>query len=94
MSKPVERYYRIGEVAALLGETQHTLRYWEDAFSWWVRPTRTAKGQRVYSARHVAALAVVKRLTRVEGLTLRGARRVMLGRSEFFENRTMGDQLQ
>ena len=45
---PAKLYYRIGEVAGIVGVEPHVLRYWETEFRS-IRPQKSAKGQRVYS---------------------------------------------
>ena len=41
-------FYRIGEVAAIVGVEPHVLRYWETEFRS-IRPQKSRKGQRIYS---------------------------------------------
>jgi hypothetical protein len=48
----VKLYYRIGEVAQIVGVQPHVLRYWETEFRT-IRPQKSHKGQRVYSRRDV-----------------------------------------
>ncbi len=71
---PVKLWYRIGEVADIVGVEPHVLRYWETEFRS-IRPTKSAKGQRVYSRRDVDALVKVKDLLYGHGFTIQGARR-------------------
>lgn len=71
------RFYRITEVAKMLGVEPHTLRYWQTRFPGKVLPSRGRGKQRVYSSRDVAVLAVIRDLTRVEGYTLRGVARLL-----------------
>jgi DNA-binding transcriptional MerR regulator len=77
LSKP---YYRIGEVAALVGVKPHVIRYWEREFRS-VRPTKSAKGHRVYARRDVEALIRVRELLHEQGYTIAGARRRIFGHS-------------
>ncbi len=71
---PAKLYFRIGEVAELVGVEPHVLRYWEREFRS-VRPTKSAKGQRVYSRRDVENLMRVRELLYREGFTIAGARK-------------------
>lgn len=71
---PSKLYYRIGEVAELVGVEPHVLRYWEREFRN-IRPTKSAKGQRVYSRRDVENLLRVRQLLYGEGFTIAGAKR-------------------
>jgi DNA-binding transcriptional MerR regulator len=71
---PQKLYYRIGEVAGIVGVEPHVLRYWESEFRS-IRPKKSAKGQRVYSRRDVESLLKVKELLYSHGFTIAGARR-------------------
>jgi DNA-binding transcriptional MerR regulator len=70
---PVKLYYRIGEVAALVGVEPHVLRYWESEFPT-IRPQKSRSGQRVYSRRDVEKLLRVKDLLYAQRFTIAGAR--------------------
>jgi DNA-binding transcriptional MerR regulator len=74
MALPPKLYFRIGEVAGLVGVEPHVLRYWEREFRS-IRPTKSAKGQRVYSRKDVEALLVVKDLLYSQGFTIAGAKK-------------------
>lgn len=71
---PAKVYFRIGEVAELVGVEPHVLRYWEREFRS-IRPTKSAKGQRVYSRRDVENLMRVRELLYREGFTIAGAKK-------------------
>src|SRR3954471_25075830 len=71
---PPKLYFRIGEVAGLVGVEPHVLRYWEREFRS-IRPTKSAKGQRVYSRRDVENLMRVRELLYAEGFTIAGAKK-------------------
>src|SRR5579863_9780999 len=73
-SLPPKLYFRIGEVAELVGVEPHVLRYWEREFRS-IRPTKSAKGQRVYSRRDVENLMRVRELLYAEGFTIAGAKK-------------------
>src|SRR5208282_108453 len=73
-SLPPKLYFRIGEVAELVGVEPHVLRYWEREFRT-IRPTKSAKGQRVYSRRDVENLLRVRELLYSEGFTIAGAKK-------------------
>jgi DNA-binding transcriptional MerR regulator len=82
-SKPelVKLFYRIGEVATIVGVQPHVLRYWETEFRT-IRPQKSNKGQRIYSRRDVEKLIKVKDLLRNQGFTIAGARKVMRDQSD------------
>src|SRR5271156_1724524 len=71
---PPKLYFRIGEVSELVGVEPHVLRYWEREFRA-IRPTKSAKGQRVYSRRDVENLMRVRELLYAEGFTIAGAKK-------------------
>ena len=71
---PAKLYYRIGEVASLVGVEPHVLRYWETEFRS-VRPQKSAKGQRIYSRRDVETLLKVRDLLYAHKFTIAGAKR-------------------
>ncbi|MCC6213875.1 MAG: MerR family transcriptional regulator [Polyangiaceae bacterium] len=70
----VKLYYRIGEVADIVGVETHTLRYWEKGIRS-LRPQKSRTGHRIYSRREVEKLLRVKELLYAQGFTLAGARR-------------------
>ncbi len=71
---PVKLYYRIGEVAEIVGVEPHVLRDWETEFRS-IRPQKSRKGQRIYSRRDVDKLLKVKDLLYTHGFTIAGARK-------------------
>jgi len=74
---PVSKlYYRIGEVAKLLGVEPSAIRHWESELVG-LRPRRTKAGQRVYSQRDLQRLMEVKRLRFELGYSIRGTRKVL-----------------
>lgn len=75
---PVKLYYRIGEVAELVGVEPHVLRYWESEFPT-IRPQKSRSGQRVYSRRDVDKLLRVKDLLYAQRFTIAGARQRLRG---------------
>ena len=73
---PQKLYYQIGEVATLVGVEPHVLRYWEGEFRS-VRPTKSLRGQRVYSRRDVEQLRVIRELLYTKGFTIQGAKKAL-----------------
>jgi DNA-binding transcriptional MerR regulator len=75
-----KHFYRVGEVAKLVGVEPHVIRYWERE-SRIVRTKKNGAGQRVFSRRDVERLLALKQLVYGEGYTLTGAvRQLALGR--------------
>ena len=64
--------FTIGEVAAMLGISPHTIRAWERRHLV-VRPLRTVSGQRRYTADDVELLRQIKHERHVHGLSMRVA---------------------
>src|SRR5580700_6499439 len=83
---PPKLYFRIGEVAELVGVEPHVLRYWEREFRT-IRPTKSAKGQRVYSRRDVENLMRVRELLYKEGFTIAGAKKKLVAGASRDEDR-------
>lgn len=72
-----ERTYRIGEAADLLNLKAYVLRFWETEFPQ-LEPIRTEKGQRLYTERDLAVLRRIRHLLHERGLTIEGARRILI----------------
>jgi DNA-binding transcriptional MerR regulator len=68
-------YYKIGEVASLLGEEVSTIRFWADTFPRFVKPERNGKNNRLFHPEDLENMRLIHYLTRVEGLTLDGVAR-------------------
>ncbi len=73
---PDKLYFRIGEVASLLGVAAYVLRFWEVEFSQ-LSPTKGGTGQRLYRRRDVEMALRIKRLLYNEGYTIPGARQLL-----------------
>lgn len=65
-------FYRIGEVARIVGVDPSVLRHWEQECRT-VRPRRAKSGQRVYTKQDVKQLLEIRRLRYEEQLTMKGA---------------------
>ncbi len=71
---PDKLFFKIGEVADLVGVKPHVLRYWESEFVA-LRPMKTRGSHRVYSRRDVELAMLIRRLLHDEGFTIPGARK-------------------
>lgn len=71
---PNKPYFRIGEVAELLGVEAYVLRYWEGEFPQ-LSPVRAPSRQRLYRRADVETLCYIKQLLHEEGYTIAGAKR-------------------
>ncbi len=67
-------YYKIGEVAQLVGVKASVLRFWESEFEF-LRPEKSSTGQRLYTKKEVTLLQEVKRLLYTEKFTIEGVRK-------------------
>lgn len=73
---PEKKYFKIGEVADLVGVEPHVLRYWETQFPQ-VRPHKARSGHRLYRRREVETLLVIRELLHVQRFTIAGARQAL-----------------
>lgn len=69
-----KKYFRIGEVAALLKVEPYVLRYWESEFKT-IKPVKAGSGHRVYSRKDVETLQVIKHLLYQEKFSIKGAKK-------------------
>lgn len=68
-----KKYYKIKDVAQMIGVPQSTLRYWEREFPS-CSPTRSSHNQRYYTPRDVEQLRVIHYLLKVKGLKMDAAK--------------------
>jgi DNA-binding transcriptional MerR regulator len=71
---PDKLYFKIGEVAKLVGVKPYVLRYWETEFSI-LRPGKTRSKHRLYRRKDVETLLEIRRLLYTERYTIEGAKR-------------------
>ena len=67
-------FYRISEVAAMLGLTQSMLRFWEQEIPK-LKPIKSRRGERLYTKDHISLIRQIIYLTRQKGYTLEGVRK-------------------
>lgn len=72
-------FYRIGEVATVLGVPPSAVRFWKDQFPIHVRPRRSATQHLVFSRRDVVVLALIRFLVHDQKLPLKSARERLAG---------------
>lgn len=75
---PDKLYFKIGEVADLVGVQTHVLRYWEKEVPS-IRPQKSDTNQRRYRRKDVESFREIRRLLYEERYTLAGAKRRLLG---------------
>jgi DNA-binding transcriptional MerR regulator len=71
---PDRLYFRIGDVADLVGVKPYVLRYWETEFSI-ISPTKSGTGQRVYRRNDVENLLMIKHLLYQQRFSIEGAKK-------------------
>lgn len=76
MQKGDDAFRSIGEVASLIGVPPHVLRYWETQFTQ-LKPMKRPDGRRYYRPDDVRLAAGLRVLLRDDGLTIRGARKLI-----------------
>lgn len=95
---PDKLFFRIGEIAEIVGVEPHVLRYWEGEFR--IRPQRSNTGQRMYRRKDLARFLRIKKLLHDEGYTIAGARKALSEGSEEHpvadegRNREVADRLE
>lgn len=76
MSKSRDAFRTISEVSSTLDTPAHVLRFWESKFSQ-VKPVKRAGGRRYYRPNDVNLLAGIKRLLHEDGMTIKGAQKLL-----------------
>jgi len=71
---PDKLYFKIGEVAELVGVKPYVLRYWETEFPE-IAPGKSKTNQRLYKRKEVERILDVRRLLYHEKFTINGARK-------------------
>jgi len=71
-----KKYYKIAEVAEMIGVPASTLRFWEKEFPQ-VKPVRNAGGSRFYTPANVETLRMIYFLVREKGLRIEAAREAL-----------------
>jgi DNA-binding transcriptional MerR regulator len=79
-AKSADAFRTIGEAATELGLRTHVLRFWETKFDN-LRPMKRSDGRRYYRSEDMEMLRQLQNLLHVQGLTIRGAMKVLGDRS-------------
>ena len=69
-------FYKIGEVARLLGVKPHVLRYWESEFPT-LKPKKNPSGQRIYARDDIETIVEIQNLLYNKRYTISGARQML-----------------
>ncbi len=71
---PDRVFFRISDVAEILGVKTYVIRFWESEFPF-VAPEKSISGQRVYRRPQIESLLLVKHLLHVERFSIEGAKK-------------------
>ena len=71
---PSKQVFKIGEVCEMLQVEPYVLRYWETEFEE-LQPEKNPMGQRIYRAKDIEVVYLIKKLLYEEGYTIIGARK-------------------
>ncbi len=77
-------YYSITEVAAQAKVKPHVLRYWESEFNS-LSPKKNRAGNRVYQAKDIKMIYLIKHLLYEDGFTIAGAKKKLTKKSALDE---------
>ena len=81
-----KKYYKIGDVAQILGIPESTLRYWETQFTI-VKPRRNAKNIRFYTPGDIETIRKIHYLVKEKGLKLDAAQAQLRANREGVDKR-------
>jgi DNA-binding transcriptional MerR regulator len=70
---PEKLFYSITEVAGIFKVNASLIRFWEKEFDF-LKPRKTAKGNRYYTKKDIENIRVVYHLVKEKGFTLQGAK--------------------
>src|ERR1700734_3532497 len=73
---PDKLFFRIGEVAQLVGVEPYVLRYWESEFPG-LAPKKSSSGQRMFRRKDVEMLLSIKHLLYNDKFTIESARKAL-----------------
>lgn len=76
-SIPNKLYFKIGEVAQLMGVEPYVLRYWETEFPE-IAPVKSKSKQRLYKREDVEKIAQIRDMLHKQGFTIKGARQKLV----------------
>ena len=76
MKMPEKIFYKIRDVAKIVGVKAHVLRYWESEFST-LSPRKNRSGQRTYTRKDIDIANEIKRLLHKERFSIAGAKQYL-----------------
>lgn len=84
---PDKLFFKIGEVAQLIGTKTSVLRFWETEFDF-LKPEKSSAGQRLYTKKEVNLILEVKRLLYDEKFTIEGVKKRISSRGKLLADET------
>lgn len=81
-----KKYYKISEVAAILGIPASTLRFWEKSFTV-IKPRRNSHGTRFYTPTDIEKISMIHFLVKEKGLKLEAAQEQLRANPRGIEQR-------
>ena len=79
MEEPLEKkFYKIKDVADMIGVPQSTLRFWESEFPE-LSPMRSSKKIRYYTTDDIETVKIINYLVKTRGLRLEAAKKELSG---------------
>lgn len=92
-SELTKKYYKIKDVAEIIGVNQTTLRFWESEFPE-LNPLRSPKNQRYYTVDDIETLRLIYYLVKVRGLKIEAAKeQIRLNRRNISKRMDILDRL-
>ena len=92
-SKVTEKiFFKIGEVAELVGVRASVLRFWESEFPF-LKPVKSASGQRLYSRKEVDLVLQVKHLLYDEKFTIEGVKKRITSKGRLIHSEDLFDNV-
>ena len=70
-------YYKIGEISRKTNIASHTIRYWENEFSFFLKPVRNSRGQRLYTEKELENIIRLKDLLCRRGYRIAAVKKVL-----------------
>jgi hypothetical protein len=92
-NESTRKYFKIGDVAEMLGVNASTLRFWEKNFPQ-IQPMKNKKGDRIYTLKDIEVLKEIQYLSHNKGLRLSHvSKKVSRNPQETDARRILVDQL-
>lgn len=82
-----KRFYKISEVAEIIGLPASTLRFWEKNFTI-INPKRNASGSRFYTPEDIEKIRQIHYLVKEKGLKLEAAQEALKKNPEGIDKKT------